>query len=125
MTNADFPAHDRLLGLMLDLTLARSLQSTPCTYTGRAAAVSVAAGGQDQRLALHLHDPHRYRRDEGQRWIEAARRDPRLSLLLHVGDTEAYAHLREARLRGAQVGGDREEGEKKENNRNLKETLSP
>ena len=30
------------------------------------------AGDDDDRLALHLHDPFLYRGDQGQRWIDAA-----------------------------------------------------
>jgi hypothetical protein len=67
MTNDDFPGHDYLLGAMLDLTLSR-----------------VLAAADDFKLNLHLHDPHHYRSDQGQRWIEAARHDPRLSLLLDI-----------------------------------------
>jgi hypothetical protein len=79
MTKVDFPEHDRLLGAMLDLTLSRML----------------ATGGGNLRLAVHLHDPHLYRRDGGQRWIDLARQDPRLSLLLNVGEPEAYVEAPE------------------------------
>ena len=75
MTNHDFPQHDRLLGAMLDLTLERVLSHAR----------------QDLHLALHLHDPHLYREDGGQRWLDAARQDARLSLLLNVQDPAAYA----------------------------------
>jgi len=71
MTNADFRQHDRLLSAILDLTLRRLL-----------------AAGDDLRLALHLHEPHPYRHDGGQRWIDVARRDPRLSLLLDVREPD-------------------------------------
>jgi hypothetical protein len=64
MTDADFPANDRLLSSMLDLTLNRILaQPHP-------------------KVSLHLHDPHLYRQDRGQRWIDAARRDYHFALLL-------------------------------------------
>ena len=74
MTNTDYPEHDRLLSAMLDLTLSRIL-------IGRA---------EDLRIALHLHDPHLYRSDGGQRWIGVARQDSRLSLLVNVRDPAAY-----------------------------------
>ena len=67
MTDTDFPRHDRLLSAMLDLTLNRIL-----------------ATRRHSSLSLHLHDPHLYRDDHGQRWIEVARRDPHLSLLLDI-----------------------------------------
>lgn len=77
MANADFPEHDRLLGAMLDLTLQRVL----------------ATAGDELRLALHLHDAHRYRSDNGRRWVDAARRDRRLSLLLDVRDAKQYGTI--------------------------------
>ena len=64
MTEADFPENDRLLDAMLNLSLTR-----------------VLAAHDDRRIALHLHEPDLYQ-DGVQRWIEAARRDPRLTLLL-------------------------------------------
>jgi hypothetical protein len=73
MTNDDFPEHDQLLSAMLDLTLRR-----------------VLATNDDFTLSLHLHDPHLYRSDHGQRWIEAAQQDPRLSLLLDIQQPERY-----------------------------------
>ncbi len=73
MTDADFPEHNRLLSAMLDLILNRIL-----------------TGGQDLKLSLHLHDPHLYHAGRGQRWIDTARHDPRLSLLLDVQDPAAY-----------------------------------
>jgi len=73
MTNADFPQHDRLLSTMLDLTLQRAL-----------------AAEDDLRLALHLHQPRHYRHDGGGRWIDVARRDPRLSLLLDVQEPDRF-----------------------------------
>ena len=87
MTNADFPQHDRLLGAILDLTLQRLL-----------------ATGDDLRLALHLHEPHRYRHDGGGRWIDAARRDPRLSLLLDVQPADAYPSFGYAQSQQGQNG---------------------
>ena len=59
---------------MLNLTLARVLD----------------AGQQDQRLTLYLQDPYAYYDDGGQRWVEAARQDPRLSLVLDVPEPDAY-----------------------------------
>jgi hypothetical protein len=73
VADTDFPEHNRLLGAMLDLTLARVLRSGP-----------------DLRLSLHLHDPYLYRTDQGQRWIDTARHDPRLSLLVDTQDPDAY-----------------------------------
>lgn len=64
MSDADFPENDRLLGAMLGLSLTRIL-----------------AARDDRRIALHLHEPDLYQAGV-QRWIEAARRDPRLTLLL-------------------------------------------
>jgi len=84
MTNADFPEYDRFLAAMLDLVLNRVL----------------AAGRGDLKVALHLHDPHRYRSDAGQRWIDTARRDERLSLLVDVQDPDQHTFRK-----------DREEGE--------------
>ncbi len=77
MTNVDYPEHDRLLSAMLDLTLSRTL----------------TAGGEDLHVALHLHDPHLYRNDGGKRWIDVARQDSRLSLVLNVQDPEAYTRI--------------------------------
>jgi hypothetical protein len=71
MTDTDFPAHDRLLSAMLDLTLSR-----------------IVARGSHPRLSLHLHDPHLYRHDHGERWIGAAQRDTRFSLLLDIKQTD-------------------------------------
>ena len=48
------------------------------------------ANGDDVRLALHLHNPYLYRDDHGQRWIDAAQRDTRLSLLLDVQQPDSY-----------------------------------
>jgi hypothetical protein len=73
MTDNDFPEHDRLLSAMLDVTLQHLL-----------------AGDDDDRLALHLHDPFLYRGDQGQRWIDAAQRDTRLSLLLDIQRPDRY-----------------------------------
>ena len=73
MTDTDFPENDRLLSTMLDLTLSRLLSR-----------------GEDLRVSLHLHEPHLYRTDRGQRWIDVARQDPRLSLLLDTQEAEAY-----------------------------------
>jgi len=81
-TNADFPEYDRFLAAMLDLTLSRVL----------------AASGQDFRLALHLHDPHRYSPEGGRRWLGLARHDTRLSLLMDVQDPDGHT------VRGAQEG---------------------
>jgi len=78
MTNADFPEHDRLLSAMLNLNLRR-----------------VLATGEDLPLALHLHDPNLYRTDRGQQWIDTARQDSRLSLLLDVQDPDAYSQVRD------------------------------
>ena len=78
MTNTDFPEHDRLLSAMLDLTLRRVLASC-----------------DNVSLALHLHDPHFYRSDHGKRWIDAARQDPRISLLSDVHDPDAYSQVRD------------------------------
>jgi hypothetical protein len=78
MTNADFPEYDRFLAAMLDLVLNRVL----------------AARHGNLKVALHLHDPHRYRSDAGQRWIDAARRDDQVSLLADVQDPDLHV-LRE------------------------------
>lgn len=74
MTNADFPEYDRFLAAMLDLVLNRVL----------------AIGHGDLKVALHLHDPHRCRNDAGQRWIDVARQDARLSLLVDVHDPDRH-----------------------------------
>jgi len=74
LTNADFAEYNRFLAAVLNLTLARVLD----------------AGQQDQRLTLYLQDPHAYYDDGGQRWVEAARQDPRLSLVLDVPEPDAY-----------------------------------
>jgi hypothetical protein len=73
MTDTDFPAHDRLLSAMLDLTLNRVLSNRP-----------------HPAVSLHLHDPYLYRGDHGQRWIDAARRHPHLSLLLDIQQPDRY-----------------------------------
>ncbi len=73
MTDTDFPRHDRLLSAMLDLTLNRILATRP-----------------HPSLSLHLHDPHLYRDDHGRRWIDVARRDPHLSLLLDIQQPDRY-----------------------------------
>ena len=78
MTNADFPEQDRLLSAMLDFTLHR-----------------VLATANPLRLALHLHDPHFYRQDEGRRWIERARQDPRISCLSDVHDPDSHSSVRD------------------------------
>jgi hypothetical protein len=41
-------------------------------------------------LSLHLHEPHAYRKDQGQRWIDAANQDSRLSLVVDVQDPHSY-----------------------------------
>ncbi|MDX9832644.1 MAG: hypothetical protein RBU35_20420 [Anaerolineae bacterium] len=74
LTNADFRDYDRFLAAVLDLTLARVLD----------------ASGDDLRLVLYLQDPQAYCADAGRRWIEIARRDPRLSLVLDVQEPDAY-----------------------------------
>jgi hypothetical protein len=74
LTNADFRDYDRFVAAVLDLTLARVLD----------------AGGDDLRLALYLQDPRAYCADAGRRWIEIARRDPRLSLVLDIQEPDAY-----------------------------------
>jgi hypothetical protein len=81
MTDTDFPANDRLLSSMLDLTLNRILATRP-----------------HPKVSLHLHDPHLYRRDQGHRWIDVARRDSHLALLL---DNQQPDKLRERE--GAQI----------------------
>jgi len=73
MTDTDFPAHDRLLSAMLDLTLNRVLANRP-----------------HPALSLHLHDPCLYRGDHGQRWIDAAQPDTRFSLLLDIQQPDRY-----------------------------------
>ena len=82
MTNADFPEYDRFLAAMLDLVLTRVLATEPGDLQLRSTAPLA--------VALHLHDPHRYRSDAGQRWIDAARRDERLSLLVNVQDPDRH-----------------------------------
>jgi hypothetical protein len=86
VTNADFPEHDRLLSAMLDLTLNRVLATGDDLNLRSTAPLAVA---------LHLHDPHLYRHDRGQRWIDTARRDTRLSLLLDVHDPDLYGQVQE------------------------------
>ena len=81
MTNADFPEYDRFLAAMLDLVLSRVL----------------AIGHGDLKVALHLHDPHRCRSDAGQRWIDVARQDARLSLLVDVHDPDRHILREEGR----------------------------
>ena len=73
MTDTDFPENDHLLSAMLDLTLSRLL-----------------SGGEELRVSLHLHEPHLYRTERGQRWIDVARQAPRLSLLVDTQESEAY-----------------------------------
>jgi hypothetical protein len=73
MTDTDFPRHDRLLSAMLDLTLNRILTTR-----------------RHPNLSLHLHDPHLYREDHGQRWIDVTQRDPHLSLLLDIQQPDRY-----------------------------------
>ena len=85
MTNVDYPEHDRLLSAMLDLTLTRTL----------------TAEGEDLHVALHLHDPHLYRNDGGKRWIDVARQDSRLSLVLNVQDPTAYTSFGYAHHNGS------------------------
>jgi hypothetical protein len=86
MTNADFPEHDRLLSAMLDLTLSRVLAVGGGLNLQGVAPLAVA---------LHLHDPHLYRVDHGQRWLDVSRQDPRLSLLLDVQDPGLYSQVQE------------------------------
>jgi hypothetical protein len=81
MTDTDFPRHDRLLSAMLDLTLNRILATLHQPDLRSAASSAVS---------LHLHDPHVYRDDHGRRWIDVARRDPQLSLLLDVQQPDRY-----------------------------------
>jgi hypothetical protein len=81
MTDTDFPAHDRLLSAMLDLTLNRVLASQP-----------------HPTVSLHLHDPHLYRNDHGRRWIDAAQRDTRLSLLLDVQQPDRYKTIEDSQV---------------------------
>jgi hypothetical protein len=76
MTNADFPEQDRLLSAMLDLAVSRVLASEENVF-----------------LDLHLHDPHLYRQDEGRRWIERARQDPRISCLFDVHDPDSLSSV--------------------------------
>lgn len=78
MTDTDFPENNRLLSAMLDLTLDRLL-----------------AKGEDLHLSLHLHDSHLYRADQGQRWIDTAQKDPRLTLLVDAQDPDAYRNREE------------------------------
>jgi len=73
MTDTDFPQHDRLLSAMLDLTLNRILASQP-----------------HPTISVHLHDPHLYRNDHGRRWIDLARRNPHLSLMLDIQQADRY-----------------------------------
>ncbi len=76
LTNRDYPAHDRLLVAMVDLTLARLL----------------GASGPALRFALHLHAPHRFRRDGGARWIDATRAG-QVAALVSSDESRAYAGL--------------------------------
>jgi hypothetical protein len=73
LDNDDFPENDRLLSTMLDLILNREL-----------------ATESDLKLSLHLHDPHLYRDDCGQRWIDVARGNPHLSLLLDIQEPDKF-----------------------------------
>lgn len=86
MTDDDFPEQDRLLGAMLDLTVNRVLTSR-----------------EDKALSLHLHDPHSYCQDKGQRWIDLAREDVRLSLLLDFHDPDARSQLSDGQHVGQAV----------------------
>jgi hypothetical protein len=81
MTDTDFPAHDRLLSAMLDLTLNRVVANRP-----HPAVQSTAPSA----VSMHLHDPYLYRGDHGQRWIDAAQRDTRFSLLLDIQRPDRY-----------------------------------
>jgi len=74
MTNAAYPEHNRFVAAMLDLVVRQAL----------------AAPGDGPRLALHLHDPGLYRADAGRRWIDAARQDGRLALVVDSHDPAAY-----------------------------------
>ncbi|MBN1659807.1 MAG: hypothetical protein JXA93_15485 [Anaerolineae bacterium] len=65
MTDDDFPEHDRLLSAVLDLSLNRVLART-----------------ENLRITLHLHEPDLYRKDGSRRWIDIARQDPRVTLLV-------------------------------------------
>lgn len=73
VTEADFAEHNRFLAAMVSALLRRCLRSED----------------HPLRIALHLHDPARYDGDAGRGWLELARRDPRLSLLLDVQDPGA------------------------------------
>jgi hypothetical protein len=86
MTNNDFPEHECLLSTLLDLNLSR-----------------VLATRNDLSLSVHLHDPHLYRQDKGQRWIDTARQDPRISLLSDVQDPDAYSLVRDRQPEGEAI----------------------
>jgi hypothetical protein len=81
MTDTDFPTNNHLLSAMLDLALNRFL-----------------ANPQHSAVSVHLHEPHSYRGDRGQRWIDAARRDPQLSLLMDTQLPNRYTPREGAEL---------------------------
>jgi hypothetical protein len=89
MTDTDFPRHDRLLSAMLDLTLNRILATRRDSGLRRTAPFTVS---------MHLHDPQLYRDDHGQRWIDVARRDPHLSLLLDIQQPDRYTPRKGSQL---------------------------
>jgi hypothetical protein len=91
-THTDFPEYDRFLAALLDLTLDRVLTAHRQEMHNRDAG-SPPARPEALRLALHFHEPQRYYPDEGRQWIETARHDPRLSLLVDAQDPETYRRL--------------------------------
>lgn len=86
MTNTDFPEQDRLLSAMLDLALHRILST-----------------GEEMTLSVHLHDPHLYRHDEGQRWMDVVRDDARLSLSLDLHNPDARTQVSDGQHTGQAI----------------------
>jgi hypothetical protein len=89
MTDTDFPGNDHLLSAMLDLTLNQVVANPSHPRLRGTAPLAVS---------LHLHDPHLYRGDSGQRWIDAARRDPQASLLMDTQQSDSYTPREGAQL---------------------------
>lgn len=77
MTNMDFAEHNRFLGSVLGMVLNQGIRTA----------------GADLRLTIHLHDPHLYRGDRGLRWINAARKDTRIGVVVDTHDPENYGHV--------------------------------
>ena len=77
MTNVDFPEHNRFLGSVLGMVLNQGIRTV----------------GTDLQLTIHLHDPQLYRADRGFRWINAARKDPRIGVIVDTHDPNHYGQV--------------------------------